>query len=285
MLCRSVTNDCLDDLSRRPESIESGSWCIPHPSLLSIIQVIVYSIKNFKHFLTNQPHRECFYILNNRTDWFSEYSRLHFESGVRLGIGTFNLMISHMPSKVLKLLEFVGFSGDRQQGLRELKASTLLQNGLRRPLAVLIMLAYQCYVEHIFGMCIFIQTVIQLNHSINLGLGDGDMQCVDTCLDYGLSEHPDVCKSHINLYQYINHMRWIHHSMFNTKLIQGAFFLLFLGRKKQLTGQINEAIEALKRCISVQNEWKQFHNICHWELLWCYAYVLSVSVCAFHTTS
>ncbi|KAH9517525.1 Tetratricopeptide repeat protein 39B, variant 3 [Dermatophagoides farinae] len=97
-------------------------------------------------------------------------------------------------------------------------------NGLRRPLAVLIMLAYQCYVEHIFG------------------LGDGDMQCVDTCLDYGLSEHPD-----------------------------GAFFLLFLGRKKQLTGQINEAIEALKRCISVQNEWKQFHNICHWELLWCYA--------------
>ncbi|KAH7638360.1 tetratricopeptide repeat protein 39b-like protein [Dermatophagoides farinae] len=171
-----------------------------------------------------QSYKECFYILNNRTEWSSEYSRLHFESGVRLGIGTFNLMISHMPSKVLKLLEFVGFSGDRQQGLRELKASTLLQNGLRRPLAVLIMLAYQCYVEHIFG------------------LGDGDMQCVDTCLDYGLSEHPD-----------------------------GAFFLLFLGRKKQLTGQINEAIEALKRCISVQNEWKQFHNICHWELLWCYA--------------
>ncbi|KAH9420264.1 LOW QUALITY PROTEIN: tetratricopeptide repeat protein 39B-like [Dermatophagoides pteronyssinus] len=171
-----------------------------------------------------QSYKECFYILNNRTEWGSEYSRLHFESGVRLGIGTFNLMISHMPSKVLKLLEFVGFSGDRQQGLRELKASTLLQNGLRRPLAVLIMLAYQCYVEHIFG------------------LGDGDMQCVDTCLDYGLSQHPD-----------------------------GAFFLLFLGRKKQLTGQIEEAIEALTRCISVQNEWKQFHNICHWELLWCYA--------------
>nr|XP_027200853.1 tetratricopeptide repeat protein 39B-like [Dermatophagoides pteronyssinus] len=171
-----------------------------------------------------QSYKECFYILNNRTEWGSEYSRLHFESGVRLGIGTFNLMISHMPSKVLKLLEFVGFSGDRQQGLRELKASTLLQNGLRRPLAVLIMLAYQCYVEHIFG------------------LGDGDMQCVDTCLDYGLSQHPD-----------------------------GAFFLLFLGRKKQLTGQIEKAIEALTRCISVQNEWKQFHNICHWELLWCYA--------------
>lgn len=99
-----------------------------------------------------------------------------------------------MPSKVLKLLEFVGFSGDRQQGLRELKASTLLQNGLRRPLAVLIMLAYQCYVEHIFGRFHYSCPIYNsINHSINLGLGDGDMQCVDTCLDYGLSQHPDVC--------------------------------------------------------------------------------------------
>ena len=60
-------------------------------------------------------------------------------------------MISHMPSKVLKLLEFVGFSGDRAQGFAELEQSTQLIEGLRCPLAALIMLCYQCYVEHIFG--------------------------------------------------------------------------------------------------------------------------------------
>ena len=56
-----------------------------------------------------------------------------------------------MPSKVLKLLEFVGFSGDRAQGFAELEQSTQLVDGLRCPLAILIMLCYQCYIEHIFG--------------------------------------------------------------------------------------------------------------------------------------
>lgn len=60
-------------------------------------------------------------------------------------------MMSHLPSKVLKLLEFVGFSGNREQGLQELMSSASLENGVRRPLAVLVMLAYQCYIEHIFG--------------------------------------------------------------------------------------------------------------------------------------
>lgn len=83
-------------------------------------------------------------------------------------------MLSHMPSKVLKMLEYVGFSANRRQGLQELETSTLLTSGLRCPLAVLIMLAYQCYIEHIFG------------------LGDGDMEMVERMLDYALGKHPDV---------------------------------------------------------------------------------------------
>lgn len=36
-----------------------------------------------------------------------------FESGVRLGVGCFSLMISCLPPKVLKLLAVVGFTGDK----------------------------------------------------------------------------------------------------------------------------------------------------------------------------
>lgn len=56
--------------------------------------------------------RECQEILANK-DWSKTTTKKHFESGVKMGIGTFNLMISLLPSKIIKLLEFIGFSGNK----------------------------------------------------------------------------------------------------------------------------------------------------------------------------
>lgn len=56
--------------------------------------------------------RECHNLLLNR-NWDNSRTKVHFESGVRMGIGTFNLMISMLPARVIKLLEFMGFSGNR----------------------------------------------------------------------------------------------------------------------------------------------------------------------------
>lgn len=57
-------------------------------------------------------YRECNNILSQRK-WENLNSKLHFESGVRMGMGTFNLMISLLPGRVIKLLEFIGFSGNK----------------------------------------------------------------------------------------------------------------------------------------------------------------------------
>ncbi len=59
-----------------------------------------------------QSFRECWSILQNRNWSQSEY-KSDFESGVRMGVGTFNLMISLLPQRVMKLLEFIGFGGNR----------------------------------------------------------------------------------------------------------------------------------------------------------------------------
>ena len=36
-----------------------------------------------------------------------------FEGGVRLGVGTFNLIMSLLPPRITKLMEFIGFTGSR----------------------------------------------------------------------------------------------------------------------------------------------------------------------------
>jgi hypothetical protein len=37
--------------------------------------------------------------------------KMHFEGGVKMGIGTFNVIISLLPARVMKILEIAGFSG------------------------------------------------------------------------------------------------------------------------------------------------------------------------------
>ncbi|XP_074593365.1 tetratricopeptide repeat protein 39B-like isoform X2 [Brevipalpus obovatus] len=170
-----------------------------------------------------QSYKECKSIMNQRVNWASERSKIHFESGVRMGIGTFNLMISHMPNKVLRLLEFVGFSGNRNIGFQELEKSKNMNEGLRSPLSKLILLGYYCYIEHLFG------------------LGDEDLTSAKEINSNCLKRFPN-----------------------------SAFFILFAGRINQLEGEIREAIQNFQKCIAIQNQWKQLHNICYWELLWCY---------------
>ena len=45
--------------------------------------------------------------------WHNDQHRKDFESGVRMGVGCFNLMISLLPARVMKLLEWIGFGGNK----------------------------------------------------------------------------------------------------------------------------------------------------------------------------
>lgn len=65
-----------------------------------------------------------------------------------MGNGTFNLMISLLPARVIKLLEFIGFSGNKQSGLQDLMTGAKM-TGLRQVLCVMNLLSYHlivCYV-------------------------------------------------------------------------------------------------------------------------------------------
>lgn len=171
-----------------------------------------------------QSYKECLYIMETRTNWSNEENRKHFESGVRMGYGIFNLLMSYLPSRVLKFLEYVGFSGNRAIGLEQLGRSIELKDGLRSVFSTLVILTYHSYIENLFG------------------LGEYDLDTVRCLLQENL---------------YLNYPK-------------SAFYYLFLGRYKQMSGQLDEAIQAFKSSIKAQDDWKQFHSICHWEIMWCY---------------
>ncbi|XP_044299606.1 tetratricopeptide repeat protein 39A-like isoform X1 [Varanus komodoensis] len=151
-------------------------------------------------------------------------TRVHLEGGIALGIGAFNLTLSLFPARILKLLEFAGFSGDKDYGLRQLHQGATTPN-LRALLCTMLLLCYYTFLTFI------------------LGIGEDDFTEAESLLSPYLARYP-----------------------------QSVIFLFFAGRIEEIKGNINEAIKRFEEGCSAQQAWKQFHHMCYWELMWCFAY-------------
>uniref|UniRef100_A0A673A0Q5 Tetratricopeptide repeat protein 39A-like n=1 Tax=Sphaeramia orbicularis TaxID=375764 RepID=A0A673A0Q5_9TELE len=77
-------------------------------------------------------------------------SHLHLEGGISFGIGAFNLTLSLFPPRILKVLEFAGFSGDKEFGLSLLHDGATGMN-LRSLLCALLLLCYYTFLTFILG--------------------------------------------------------------------------------------------------------------------------------------
>ncbi|KAH7723088.1 Protein C32D5.6 [Aphelenchoides avenae] len=107
----------------------------------------------FKIRACYQSFKECMRILS-ASCWDARDQRVkeQFEAGTRMGVGIFNLMLSALPSKVLRLLEVVGFSGNRSVGMTELMLAAEMQHTLRGPLVSLSLLAWNLVVTYLVGV-------------------------------------------------------------------------------------------------------------------------------------
>ncbi|KAF7720852.1 hypothetical protein EC973_005903 [Apophysomyces ossiformis] len=160
----------------------------------------------------------------------------HFASGVGLGIGCFNIILSLLPTTVLRLAEFIGFTSDRAHGLhmletvggwdeyKDLPADVFppLQGpdeGLRRQFCDMVLMLY-----HIV-LCKLIP------------LSDVEESLAERVLAYNLKLYPS-----------------------------GVFFLYFSGRQLGSQGRLEEAMSQYRRAIDTQKDWKQLQHMCYWEL-------------------
>ncbi|GAB1599888.1 tetratricopeptide repeat protein 39A-like, partial [Argonauta hians] len=171
-----------------------------------------------------KTYKDCSKMLQQRNSTNDKH-RAHFESGVCMGIGSFSLMISMLPGKILRLLEFAGFTGCKSEGLAELDKGSQLHTSLRGPLCSIILVAYHTVVSFV------------------LGLGDGDVDLAEEVLKPCTLTYP-----------------------------KGALFLFFSGRVQVIKANIDEAVLKFEESIESQSEWRQFHHLCYWELMWCHCY-------------
>ncbi|KAB0398732.1 hypothetical protein E2I00_003573 [Balaenoptera physalus] len=172
-----------------------------------------------------QIYKECLSILHviqkNKVEQQFFYE---FEGGVKLGIGAFNLMLSLLPARIIRLLEFIGFSGNRELGILQLREGALGRS-MRSPLCCLTILAFHTYI------------------SLILGTGEVNVVEAERLLEPYLQQFPN-----------------------------GSLMLFYHGRIELLKGNVEEAQEIFRKGISVQEEWKQFHHLCYWELMWIFVF-------------
>ncbi|XP_023677179.1 tetratricopeptide repeat protein 39A isoform X2 [Paramormyrops kingsleyae] len=148
----------------------------------------------------------------------------HFEGGVNLGIGAFNLMLSMLPARILRMLEFVGFSGNKEFGLHQLQDGSSTHT-LRAFLCNMLLICYHTFMSFI------------------LGTGEGDVEDAERLLQPYLKRYP-----------------------------KGSVFLFFAGRIEEIKGNLDAAVNRFQECCEAQHQWKQFHHMCYWELMWCFTY-------------
>ncbi|CAG0919064.1 unnamed protein product [Notodromas monacha] len=118
-------------------------------------------------------YRECWNILKEKPMWTNDKLQNNFESGVRLGVGAFNLLISMLPGRVLKILEWIGFSGTKELGLSQLEKSFECDGALRSVLSALVLLGYHTFI------CFF------------AGVGDGDVPKAKSIVQDMLKKYPN----------------------------------------------------------------------------------------------
>uniref|UniRef100_A0A8D3CXE6 Tetratricopeptide repeat protein 39B n=1 Tax=Scophthalmus maximus TaxID=52904 RepID=A0A8D3CXE6_SCOMX len=138
--------------------------------------------------------------------------------------GGIKIRTSYQIYKILRLLEFIGFSGNRDFGLSQLREGASSQS-LRSILSALTLLFYHTYV------------------SLILGTGEGNLVEAEALLEPYQHKYP-----------------------------KGSIILFYTARIATLRGNFEKARARYEECISSQQEWKQIHHLCYWELMWTHSY-------------
>uniref|UniRef100_G3S5X5 Tetratricopeptide repeat domain 39B n=1 Tax=Gorilla gorilla gorilla TaxID=9595 RepID=G3S5X5_GORGO len=140
--------------------------CIQNESMLAFLK------RGIGVGLSYQIYKDCQQVLTQISDNQSKAHK-HLVGGIKFGLGAFNLMLSLMPPRTLKLLNIFGYSGDREVGLALLHESAS-ENHINNILSLLTLLFYYNYIYVVF-------VIFKFFHARSSMLkGDFENECIFT---------------------------------------------------------------------------------------------------------
>ncbi|KAF5323980.1 hypothetical protein D9611_008246 [Ephemerocybe angulata] len=158
---------------------------------------------------------------------------VHFRSGVYLGMGMSNIVLSLMPGKLMTLVELFGYHGDRKLGLELLMKAggwkedqdepgvSAADEGLRRSICDMSLMIFHLIISS------FTFEGVSIPMASNI-------------LSWNLRRYPN-----------------------------GVFFLFGAGRLSLIRSQPARAIEYYERAMGVQNQYKNLDHVSYWEIAIC----------------
>jgi hypothetical protein len=154
----------------------------------------------------------------------------HFRSGVYLGVGASNLILSLMPGKLMTLVELFGYHGDRHLGLEMLcKAGGWTKESSEPSIST----EAEGVRRSICDMTLLIFHLVLSSFTF-----DGvDVSMAQKVLDWNLKRYPN-----------------------------GVFFLFGAGRLCLSRSQPHRAIEFYSQAMTVQSQYRNLHHISFWEI-------------------
>lgn len=96
--------------------------------------------------------KNCEYALEDKLEWESELSRKNLESGMCLGVGAFDLILSFCPTVVTRILDYVGFNSDRLEALAKLKRCIELDEAIFFEVCAISLTVYHSFLSYFYGI-------------------------------------------------------------------------------------------------------------------------------------
>jgi len=178
---------------------------VSDPNILTVIKAA------FRLRAAHSAYKFCGQILKEKTNWESAYLRVALDDGYKLGWGFYNILLSHMPDRVLKILAFVGYDCDRDLGLRMTHFVTEQKRTYRSKILAFIVCFYSFYIEQFFGC------------------GTADKDWVKKLTSEGLAEYPTVCHNVHSIYFLIHRPLHVYYLSPSYLVLSHNFLLFYSG--------------------------------------------------------